>query len=67
MYGVVVPNRNLYKDKYKSSSIFYGISKAAQIHLTKELAVRLSQDNIRVNSVSFGGIEGRVSSNFKKK
>jgi NAD(P)-dependent dehydrogenase (short-subunit alcohol dehydrogenase family) len=67
MYGVVAPNRNLYKDKYKSSSIFYGISKAAQIHLTKELAVRFSQNNTRVNSVSFGGIEGRVSLGFKKK
>jgi NAD(P)-dependent dehydrogenase (short-subunit alcohol dehydrogenase family) len=67
IYGVVAPNRNLYKDKYKSSSIFYGISKAAQIHLTKELAVRLSQNSTRVNSVSFGGIEGRVSSSFKKK
>jgi NAD(P)-dependent dehydrogenase (short-subunit alcohol dehydrogenase family) len=67
IYGVVAPNRNLYKDKYKSSSIFYGISKAAQIHLTKELAVRLSQNNTRVNSVSFGGVEGRVSSDFKKK
>lgn len=67
IYGIVAPNKNLYKDKYRSSPIFYGISKAAQIHLTKELAVRLSQENIRVNSVSFGGVEGRVSSKFKKK
>jgi NAD(P)-dependent dehydrogenase (short-subunit alcohol dehydrogenase family) len=67
IYGVVAPNRNLYKDKYKSSSIFYGISKAAQIHLTKELAVRFSQNYTRVNSVSFGGIEGRVGLGFKKR
>ena len=62
-----MPNKNLYDDKYKSSSIFYGISKAAQIHLVKELAVRLSEENIRVNSVSFAGIEGRVNSKFKKR
>ena len=37
---------------YKSSPIYYGVSKAAEIHLTKELAVRLS-DKIRVNSISF--------------
>ena len=67
IYGLVAPNRNLYNDKYKSSPIFYGISKAAQIHLTKELAVRLSQENIRVNAVSFGGVEGRVNSKFKKR
>jgi NAD(P)-dependent dehydrogenase (short-subunit alcohol dehydrogenase family) len=67
MYGVVAPNKNLYIDKYKSSPIFYGISKAAQIHLTKELAVRLSHENIRINSVSYGGVEGRVNSQFKKR
>ena len=67
MYGVVAPNKNLYVDKYKSSPIFYGISKAAQIHLTKELAVRLSHEKIRINSVSYGGVEGRVNSQFKKR
>ena len=36
MYGVVPPNRNLYLDEYKNSAINYGVSKSAQIHLTKE-------------------------------
>ena len=67
MYGVVPPNRNLYLDGYNSSPIQYGIAKSAQIHLTKELAVRLSERNVRVNSVSFGGIEGRVDSSFKER
>lgn len=65
MYGVVPPNKNLYSDKYKSSPIYYGVSKAAEIHLTKELAVRLAEKNIRVNSISFGGFEGRVNKKFK--
>jgi len=67
MYGVVSPNKNLYEDKYKSSPIYYGVSKAAEIHLTKELAVRLSNKKIRVNSISFGGFEGRVNKSFKKR
>ena len=62
-----VGNKNLYVDKYASSPIYYGVSKAAEIHLTKELAVRLSDYKIRVNSISFGGFEGRVNKNFKKK
>ena len=43
------------------------MSKAAEIHLTKELAVRLSDKKIRVNSISFGGFEGRVNKTFIKK
>lgn len=66
MYGIVPPNKNLYKDQYKSSPIYYGVSKAAEIHLTKELAVRLADKSIRVNSISFGGFEGRVNKSFKK-
>ena len=56
-----------FEDKYKSSPIYYGVSKAAEIHLTKELAARLSDKKIRVNSISFGGFEGRVSKSFKKR
>ena len=67
MYGVVPPNRNLYPDEYKNSAINYGVSKSAQIHLTKELAVRYSKSKIRVNSISFGGFEGRVNKTFLKK
>jgi NAD(P)-dependent dehydrogenase (short-subunit alcohol dehydrogenase family) len=67
MYGVVAPNRNLYRNGYQTSPIQYGISKAAQIHLTKEQAVRLANKDIRVNSVSFGGFEGRTDQEFKDK
>lgn len=67
MYGVVAPNPNLYENFEMQSPINYGISKAAQIHLTKELAVRLAPKNIKVNCISFGGIEGRVDNTFKSK
>ena len=66
IYGVVAPTPNLYEDFHKSSPINYGVSKAAQIHLTKELAVRLGP-KIRVNCVSFGGIKGRANEEFVKK
>lgn len=66
IYGVVAPNPSLYDNFFKSSPINYGVSKAAQIHLTKELAVRLAPD-IRVNCISFGGIKGRTDSTFIKR
>lgn len=66
IYGVVGPTPALYDDFHQSSPIHYGVSKAAQIHLTKELAVRLSP-NIRVNCISFGGIEGRTDEAFNKR
>jgi len=66
MYGVVAPTPALYDDFENSSAIHYGVSKAAQIHLTKELAVRLAPA-IRVNCVSFGGVKGRTDKNFENR
>ena len=66
MYGVVAPTPSLYDDFENSSPIHYGVSKAAQIHLTKELAVRLAPA-VRVNCVSFGGIKGRTNLEFENK
>lgn len=67
IYGVVAPNRQLYTDLKHSSPIQYGVAKAAQIHLTKELAVRLADEGIRVNCVSFGGLKGRAPEDFAAK
>jgi NAD(P)-dependent dehydrogenase (short-subunit alcohol dehydrogenase family) len=67
MYGVVPPNFNLYDDGYKNSPIQYGVAKAGLIHLTKELAVRLAVKNILVNSISYGGVEGRVDKAFEQR
>lgn len=66
MYGVVPANPNLYEDFQNQSPIHYGVSKAALIHLTKELSIRLAP-HIRVNTVSYGGIEGRVDDSFKNR
>ena len=66
-YGVVASNLNLYSDPSKESPLHYGVAKAGLGHLTKELAVRLADQDIRVNCVAFGGVEGRVGDDFKKR
>ncbi len=66
MYGVVPRNPSLYDNPLQESPIHYGVAKAAMIHLTRELAIRLAP-RIRVNAISFGGIEGRVDDAFKQR
>ncbi len=39
----------------------------AQKLRTKNLAVQLAKLNIRVNSISYGGVEGRASKEFKER
>lgn len=63
-YGSVVANRNLYDDPATQSPLQYGVAKAALAHLTKELAVRMAPDEIQVNCIAFGGVEGRVGDEF---
>lgn len=65
IYGIVAMNRNLYEDKYRSAPIHYGVSKAAIIQLTKELAVRFSERNVAVNCLSLAGVAGRVNKSFQ--
>ena len=67
MYGTVAPTPSLYEDFKRQSPVNYGVVKAAQIHLVKELAIRLAPDHIRVNAISYGGVEGRTDETFKKR
>ena len=62
--GSVAANPALYQGDSTQSPIQYGLAKSALHHLTKELAVRFSSDNIRVNCIAYGGIDGRVDSTF---
>ncbi|MBI1907602.1 MAG: SDR family oxidoreductase [Rhodocyclales bacterium] len=64
MYGEVAPNPALYEGSLDRSPIQYGVSKAGLHHLTRELAVRLAPQHIRVNCVAYGGVEGRVDESF---
>jgi NAD(P)-dependent dehydrogenase (short-subunit alcohol dehydrogenase family) len=67
MYGVVARHPSLYEDPDRQSPIHYGVAKAAMIHLTKELAVRLAPSGVRVNSISYGGVDGSVDEAFKRR
>jgi NAD(P)-dependent dehydrogenase (short-subunit alcohol dehydrogenase family) len=62
-YGVVAPNASLYDDFQRQSFVHYGVAKAALVHLSRELAVRLAP-RVRVNCISFGGVEGRADPSF---
>ncbi len=66
-YGTVAANPNLYTEPLKQSPLHYGVAKAALAHLTKELAVRLANREIKVNCIAFGGVEGRVDDAFKER
>ena len=63
-YAVMTPKPGLYENGLDSSPIQYGVSKAAQLQLARELAKRLSKNNILVNSIILGGISGRTSIEF---
>jgi len=67
MYGVVAPTPSLYDNHPMQSPIHYSVAKAAVIHLTKEMAVRLADREIRVNAISYGGVQGRVNETFKQR
>ena len=66
-YGLVTATPSLYRNYHKDYPIQYGVAKAALVHLTKELAVKFSENNIRVNCLALGGVEGRVSASFVKR
>ncbi|NJO53466.1 MAG: SDR family oxidoreductase [Bacteroidales bacterium] len=67
IYGVVAMQPKLYESPKSQSPLHYGVVKAALIHLTRELAVRLAPNGIRVNAVSYGGIEGRADKAFRQR
>lgn len=66
MYGISAPNPALYGGRLDDSPISYGVAKAGLIQLTRELAVRLAP-RVRVNAVSFGGVQGRVDEEFLRR
>ena len=66
-YGLVAVNPSLYDNPNQQSPIHYSVAKAAVVHLTRELAVRLAAQAIRVNCVAYGGVDGRVTDIFKSR
>lgn len=67
IYGITATNLTLYPGTESAAPVHYGVAKAALIHLTKELAVRLAHRKIAVNAVSFGGVAGRAEPAFQER
>ena len=56
VYGMVPPDKKIYKDPRKINSEIYGATKAATIQFTKYLAAYLGEYGITANCVSPGGV-----------
>ncbi len=66
IYGVVAQDLEIYKNtKIKPNSIYPAV-KAALINHTKQLASFYGQFSIRVNTISPGGVEGKVAGHKNK-
>lgn len=56
IYGVIPPRFEIYKGTSMSNSVEYSVIKSGLIHLTKYMTKYLQGENIRVNTISPGGI-----------
>lgn len=56
IYGVVAPRFEIYEGTQMSNSVEYAAIKSGVIHLTKYMAKYLKGHNIKINSLSLGGI-----------
>lgn len=66
IYGVVSGDPRIYTDCSRNVSEVYSASKAAVIQLTKYFAIHLSDYQIRVNSLSPGGVFNKQGDDFIK-
>lgn len=70
IYGVVAPDHRIYQNAdfnggSMGSPAVYSYTKAGIIGLTRYLSTYWANHNIRVNSISPGGVESSQSQNFK--
>ena len=66
-YGIVSPNKSIYEDSGINSPISYAVTKAAILNFSRYLATHWAEYNIRVNTLSPGGVDNiNQSFNFKK-
>lgn len=64
IYGVVAPKFEIYDNTSMTMPVEYAVIKAGLIHLTKYFAKYLKGKNIRVNSLSPGGILNSQPASF---
>ena len=56
IYGVIAPKFEIYNDSKMGMPVEYAVIKSALIHLTRYMAKYCQGNNIKVNSISPGGI-----------
>ena len=61
IYGLVSPDQNLYRYRRERGEVFYkpvaySVSKSGILNLTRYLAVYWAEKNIRVNTLTLGGV-----------
>jgi NAD(P)-dependent dehydrogenase (short-subunit alcohol dehydrogenase family) len=66
IYGLVAPRFEIYDDTGMTMPVDYAINKSAMNHFTRYLAKFLKGKNIRVNSLSPGGVFNNQPDNFVK-
>jgi len=66
IYSVISPDPRIYGKNDRKSSEIYGATKAGVNQMTRYFAVHLSDKNIRVNSISPGGIYNPINPQKKK-
>ncbi len=68
IYGFLGQNQFLYKGTSKKENLTYSIIKGSLINFVRQMCAYYAQYNIKINSISPGGIEDRsMSKMFKKK
>jgi NAD(P)-dependent dehydrogenase (short-subunit alcohol dehydrogenase family) len=64
VYGVIAPRFEIYDGTTMTMPVEYAAIKSAILHLTRYMAKYLKGSNIRVNSISLGGITDRQPASF---
>ena len=64
IYGVVAPRFQIYNNTSMTTPVEYAAIKSGLIHLTKYMAKYFKGKNIRVNTISLGGIEDKQPESF---
>lgn len=64
IYGVVAPRFQIYNNTSMTTPVEYVAIKSGLIHLTKYMAKYFKGKNIRVNTISLGGIEDKQPESF---
>ena len=66
IYGVIAPRFEIYDNTRMTTPVEYAAIKSGLIHLSKYMAKYFKGKNIRVNTISLGGIEDKQPESFLK-